>query len=94
MGDEDLLAAMRELAAKGGVLAEPAGAAAFAGLTVALERRLVDRGEEVVVLVTGSVLKTPQFLDGSEEAEEIEGSMGEVEKALANAGQPDKRRRH
>lgn len=82
VGDEDLLAAMRELAAQGGVLAEPAGAAAFAGLKVALEGRLLDRREEVVVLVTGSALKTPQFLDGSEGAEEIEGAIGEVEEAL------------
>ncbi len=54
--DEEILAAIRELAQRTGVFAEPAGAAAYAGL-----RRLVAggelAGESVAVLVTGNGLK-------------------------------------
>ena len=39
------------------MFAEPAAAAALAGLEAALEQRLVDRDERVVLLVTGSGLK-------------------------------------
>ena len=74
--DDALLRAIRELASRGGVVAEPAGAAAFAGLNVALDRRLIDRDEEVVVLVTGSALKTPQFLGGRRRGDRDRGLPG------------------
>jgi threonine synthase len=82
VSDEALLDAMRELASSAGVLAEPAGAAGFAGLKVALEQGLVDRREEVIVLMTGSALKTPQFIGGPGEAVEVQGLLEEVEPAL------------
>jgi threonine synthase len=86
VGDDAIREAMRELASRAGVLAEPAGAAAFAGLQAALERGTVGRDEETVVLVTGSALKTPQFLGDPAQAAktvEIEGTLAEVERALA-----------
>jgi threonine synthase len=55
--DEAIVAAIRQLAATTGVFAEPAAAASLAGLEAALERKLVDRDERVVLLVTGSGLK-------------------------------------
>ncbi len=55
--DEAIVAAIGRLAATTGVFAEPAAAAALAGLEAALERGLVDREERVVLLVTGSGLK-------------------------------------
>jgi threonine synthase len=55
--DEAIVAAIRRLAATTGVFAEPAAAATLAGLEAALERKLVDRDERVVLLVTGSGLK-------------------------------------
>lgn len=57
VGDEEILAAMRELAGSTGVFAEPAAAASLAGLRKALEEDLVDRDERVVLLVTGTGLK-------------------------------------
>jgi threonine synthase len=48
---------METLASRGGVLAEPAGAAAFAGLAQALERGLITRDERIVALVTGTAMK-------------------------------------
>jgi threonine synthase len=55
--DAAILAAIPLLAGTAGVFAEPAAAAALAGLLAALDRRLVRRDECVVLLVTGSGLK-------------------------------------
>jgi threonine synthase len=55
--DEEILAAIPEMARNSGVFGEPAGAAAWAGLQAAAERGLVDAGDRAVVLNTGSGLK-------------------------------------
>ncbi len=55
--DEEILAAIPALARGCGVFAEPAGAAAYAGLIKAAEHHLVDRDERIVVLNTGNGLK-------------------------------------
>jgi threonine synthase len=51
--EDALLEAVGTLAARAGVAAEPAGAAALAGLGTALATGLVDPRETVVLLVTG-----------------------------------------
>jgi threonine synthase len=55
--DNDILAAIPALARGAGVFAEPAGAAAYAGLVEAVKLQLVARDETVVVLNTGNGLK-------------------------------------
>jgi threonine synthase len=55
--DDDILRAIPELARGAGVFAEPAGAAAYAGLVKAVDQRLVSRDEKIVVLATGNGLK-------------------------------------
>ena len=55
--DAEIVTAITRLARTCGVFAEPAGAAALAGLVAALELGLVARDERVVLLVTGSGLK-------------------------------------
>ena len=55
--DEEILAAIPALAQGVGVFAEPAAAAAYAGLLKGIERGIVGRDERVVVLATGSGLK-------------------------------------
>lgn len=55
--DEQILAAIPALARGSGVFAEPAGAAAYAGLVQAVEQGLVGRDERIVVLNTGNGLK-------------------------------------
>jgi threonine synthase len=55
--DEAILEATREIAATTGIFAEPTGAAALAGVRVALERGLIARGERVLHVVTGNGLK-------------------------------------
>ena len=70
VSDDDILAAVPLLARGSGVFAEPAGAAAYAGLIEAVNRGLVTATDEVVVLSTGNGLK------------DIAGAM----KAVAAAG--------
>ncbi len=57
VSDEEILQAIPTLARGCGVFAEPAAAAAYAGLVKAVEEELVDRDERIVVLATGSGLK-------------------------------------
>ena len=57
VSDDEILAAIPVLARGSGVFAEPAAAAAYAGLVAAVDRGLVDADDRVVVLSTGSGLK-------------------------------------
>jgi threonine synthase len=57
VSDDAITAAIPTLARGCGVFAEPAAAAAYAGLTKAVEDGLVASDERVVVLATGSGLK-------------------------------------
>ena len=58
--DEEILSGLGELARRTGVFAEPAAAAAYAGLAGAVAEDLVDPDDRVVVLVTGTGLKDIQ----------------------------------
>lgn len=80
--DAALLRAIDLLARSAGLLAEPAGAAATAGLAAAAAAGLVRPGERVVALVTGTGLKTPQFLPATRDAPEIGADLAEVQRAL------------
>ncbi|QBD77260.1 pyridoxal-phosphate dependent enzyme [Ktedonosporobacter rubrisoli] len=62
VSEEALLNAIALLATTSGILAEPAGAAALAGIRPAVEQGLLKVHETFVVLVTGSGFKTPQYL--------------------------------
>jgi threonine synthase len=55
--DEEILAAIPALARGGGVFAEPAGAAAYAGLAKAVAQGMVAADDCIVVVVTGNGLK-------------------------------------
>ncbi len=55
--DEKILEAIPYLARHTGVFAEPAGAASLAGLLAARDEGLVDPGDRVVLMVTGTGLK-------------------------------------
>jgi threonine synthase len=82
VADEELEGAISTLARSGGLVAEPAGAAAFAGLAEARRRDLLDPDECVVALVTGSGLKTPQFLRASSPVQTVAATLDAVEQAL------------
>lgn len=57
VSDDAIRSAIPRLAGLTGVFAEPAGAAPLAGLEAALASGLVERGERVVLLITGTGLK-------------------------------------
>lgn len=57
VSDEEILAAMRNLARGAAVFAEPAGATAYAGLVKLVHQGHIKSDERVVVLVTGNGLK-------------------------------------
>jgi len=82
VSDGTMIDAIGELASKCGVLAEPAGAAAYAGFRSALEAGLIDGNEETVVHVTGTGLKNPQYLKPNIAAPTVHASLDEVRRAL------------
>lgn len=82
VSDQQILQAIQTLGSRAGIIAEPAGAAGYAALDAALDAGLLDAGERVVVLVTGSGLKTPQYLQPSGSAVTIHSSLDEVAAAL------------
>jgi threonine synthase len=82
VSDEAMLEAIRTLGATSGLLAEPAGAAAFAGLEPALEAGLIGRDETIVVHVTGTGLKNPRYLQPKSRSTEVSAALEEVERAL------------
>ncbi|MFH0980540.1 MAG: threonine synthase [Planctomycetota bacterium] len=57
VSDEEILAAILEVARGSGVFGEPAGVASFAGLKKAVAQGRIDPAWTVIVLVTGSGLK-------------------------------------
>jgi threonine synthase len=85
VSDGDILEAARLLGRSAGIIAEPAGAAAMAGLVAARRLRLVDDAETVVVHVTGSGLKMPQFLRTEAIPPAIHASLDEAEWLLRGA---------
>ncbi len=57
VSDEAILSAVQSLARERGLFAEPSAAAALAGLEKGLDQGIIDRDEEVVLLITGHGLK-------------------------------------
>jgi len=91
VSDEEILAAIPILARGSGVFAEPAGAAAWAGLAAAAGRGLVGPRDRVVVINTGNGLKdVASARRAAEEAGaatiEIEADRESLERALADHG--------
>src|SRR5438270_3832929 len=65
VSDEEILTAEKELARLTGVFAEPSGAASYAGLLRLLDEEKIARDERVVLLVTGSGLKSIEAVVGT-----------------------------
>jgi threonine synthase len=83
--DDDLRAAMETLAMSSGILAEPAGAAALAGV-VAHRERLAASEQSIVALISGTGLKDQRWLPSEGgRAVAIEPSLDAVEQAISSA---------
>lgn len=81
--DDEILAAILPLARLAGVFAEPAGAAAYAGLVQAVRSGLVQADETIVVVNTGSGLKdVAAAMQVSGGTTVIEPTLAAVEKYL------------
>lgn len=87
--DAEILAAIPALARLSGVFAEPACAAAYAGLLKALERGLIGSDESVALLITGSGLKdisgAMQSVAGAS-GYPVECNFASVREAVAHLG--------
>jgi len=83
VSDEEILAAQRLMAAKGGVFGEPASAASLAGL-VKLSRKGMDFSQKrLVCVITGTGLKDADtVLKGAEPFIELPADLAAVEQAL------------
>ena len=83
VSDDEIMAAYRLMAAKGGIFGEPASAASLAGL-IKLSRSGTDFSQKrVVCVVTGSGLKDPDnALKSAEPFLELPADLAAVEQAL------------
>ena len=85
VSDDDILAAMRALAQEVGIFAEPAAAAAYAGLAAAVRAGQVGPDERVVVVITGSGLKdVPSAMKAAPAAHVIEPNLDAVRQAASS----------
>jgi len=87
VSDEEILAAIPALARGCGVFAEPAAAAAYAGLVKAVGRGLVGADEQVVVLATGSGLKdVASVMKATGQPLTVAPDLNDVRRALGQEG--------
>jgi threonine synthase len=96
VGDQEILAAIPALARGCGVFAEPAGAAAYAGLLKAMDEGLVDSDERIVVLITGNGLKDVTSAMTSVEQvgtrpHHVTPDLEDVKRVMDGIGDPAKR---
>lgn len=83
--DDEILAAQLELARKEGIGVEPASAASIAGVKKLVEEGIIDKGEEVVCVVTGHLLKDPNTaINACTEPTEIDANVEALRKVLLN----------
>jgi threonine synthase len=84
VSDQQILRSIAVLG-KSGIFAEPAGAAAFAGMEMALDRGMVDPEHPILVLNTGSGLKdTRAAMLAVREAPVIEPTLPALKDYLAS----------
>lgn len=83
VSDEEILEAQKAMARREGIFAEPAGAAALAGLIKDLELGVIDRSADVVCVSTGHGLKDPDIaISQCVQPSSIEPSIEALEKLL------------
>jgi threonine synthase len=84
--DDAILEAAVDIARTSGIFAEPTGAAALAGIRVAIERKLIDRGERVLHVVTGNGLKDVRGAAAkAKEAKRIGTNLNDLREALRSS---------
>lgn len=83
VNDEDILSAQKLLARKEGIGVEPASAASIAGLMKLVDQGVVDKGEQVVCIVTGHLLKDPNTaINACVEPLEVEADINKLSEII------------
>jgi threonine synthase len=81
--DDEILSAQKLLARTEGIGVEPASAASIAGLLKLVEKGEVDKGEQVVCIVTGHLLKDPNTaINACVKPVEIEANVEALSKII------------
>jgi len=81
--DGEILSAQKLLARREGIGVEPASAASIAGLLKLVDEGVIDRGERVVCVVTGHVLKDPDTaIRASTEPIEVEPDINQLRSVI------------
>ncbi|MDR3222211.1 MAG: threonine synthase [Methanobrevibacter sp.] len=81
--DEEILNAQKLLARVEGIGVEPASAASIAGLKKLVNEGVIDKGERVVAVVTGHVLKDPDVaIKASSKPIEVEADFNQLKSIL------------
>ncbi len=84
VSDDEILAAIPDLARSAAIFSEPAGAAAFAGLKKAVRQGMVGADETIVCLITGNGLKDiASAMRVAGEGTHIEPTLEAVKRAIA-----------
>lgn len=84
VSDEEILSAQKLLARKEGIGVEPASAASIAGLMKLREEGVVDKGEQVVCVVTGHLLKDPNTaIDACTTPVEVDADINQLKNILS-----------
>ncbi|MCC7553141.1 MAG: threonine synthase [Methanobacteriaceae archaeon] len=85
VSDEEILAAQKLLAQKEGIGVEPASAASIAGLRKLKDEGVIDKGEQIVCVVTGHLLKDPNTaIEASTEPVELDADINKLKELLLN----------
>ncbi len=83
VSDEEILSAQKYLARNEGIGVEPASAASIAGLIKLRNEGLIDKGEEIVCVVTGHLLKDPNTaIDSCSKPKEVSSNIDDLKKLL------------
>ena len=83
--DDEILSAQKLLARTEGIGVEPASAASIAGLKKLVETGKVDKGERVVCIVTGHLLKDPNTaINACEKPVEVEADINALSRIITH----------
>jgi threonine synthase len=83
VSDEEILSAQKILAQTEGIGVEPASAASIAGLKKLVNSGKIDKGEQIVCVVTGHVLKDPNIaINACEEPVEVDADINALSKII------------
>ncbi len=83
--DDEILSAQKLLARTEGIGVEPASAASIAGLKKLVETGSIDKGEQVVCVVTGHLLKDPNTaINACEKPVEVEADINALSRIISS----------